>query len=45
MMLALIESVGRDAPGGLDALLGVPLGALVVGVLWWRAAAARFRTD
>jgi hypothetical protein len=34
--LILIHSVARDAPEGLDAILGIALGALVVGVLWWR---------
>ncbi len=45
MILALIEPVGRDAPGGLDAILGVALGALVVGLLWWRALAGQARHD
>ena len=37
----LIDPVGRGGPGGLDAILGVVLGALVVGVLWWRGASWR----
>jgi hypothetical protein len=38
--LTLIHSVGRDAPESLDAILGVPLGALMVLVLWWRGTRA-----
>ena len=44
-LLTLIHSVGRDGPEGLEAILGVAVGALVVGVLWWRGATGRIRTD
>jgi hypothetical protein len=44
-MPALLESVGRDATGGLDALLGVAVGAVVVGIVWWRGARAPVRSD
>jgi hypothetical protein len=44
-MLALLESFGRDATGGSDALLGVAVGAVVVGIVWWRGARAPVRGD
>ena len=35
--MALIVSIGRDAPGGAAALFGIALGMMVFAVLWWRA--------
>jgi hypothetical protein len=40
-MPALLESFGRDATGGLDALLGVAVGAVVLGIVWWRGTLAK----